>query len=83
MDLRAQLDMYNIDVSTDGDFLGLTSITKLEPKIMEFKKADLYLLVYQLIKLVLILSVTMDSIESSLFNYKIIEDNFVKKYLIN
>jgi len=63
LELGVQLDMYIFDVSTDENFLGLTGMAELGPKMVMSKKADSYPLVYRLLKLAMILPVATATVE--------------------
>jgi len=77
-DLRAQLNMYIADVREDNRFSNLNTISELAQKMVETGKNHRYALVYQLLKLVLVLPVATATVERCFSAMKL-----VKTYLSN
>jgi len=77
-DLRAQLNMYIADVREDNRFFNLNTISELAQKMVETGKTHRYALVYQLLKLVLVLPVATATVERCFSAMKL-----VKTYLSN
>ncbi|CAO2170109.1 unnamed protein product [Urochloa humidicola] len=62
-DLRHQLSLYIADVRADGRFSNINTIAELSQKMVQTSKNVCYPLVYQLLKLVLVLPVATATVE--------------------
>ncbi|XP_074378071.1 uncharacterized protein LOC141719594 [Apium graveolens] len=71
--LDNQLENYIMDVRGHPDFFDMKSINDLSQRMIETKKADVYPLLYNLLKLSLILPVATATVERSFSAMKIIK----------
>ena len=79
MTLKNQLETYIIDVRSDNEFSEVNGIGGLAKKLVQTKKNVVYPLLYMLVKLALILSIAIVTVERAFLAMNLVKNRFCSR----